>query len=456
MFENLNLSAQVIRALNSKGFTTATEIQQKCIPLIMQGKDVVGRSQTGSGKTLAFGLPAIEMIDTQIEGIEILVVCPTRELALQVTDEIRWISKYIEGCRVVPIYGGADIEKQIKLLKGAKIVVGTPGRIMDHIGRRTLKLFKLKMVVLDEADEMLNMGFRPDIEKILSFVHAKRQTVMFSATMPLPIMAIAQQYMNQPEYVEVGQDNATVKEIEQSYIKVKRNGKKAALLEIFKTLNPERAIIFCNTKRMVDEIVIFLRDKGLQANALHGDIRQSERKRVMQSIKARDSFILAATDVAARGIDISDIDYVINFDLPKDLEYYIHRIGRTARAGKTGKALSIINDLSQLKSINEYAKLSKSIINENSISKDLSVYDDFETKGGISTSYQPALLQRKQINKSEKDERKKRDYRFGQGEKRHDKVGKGNAGKRKSSSKANIQSKQKGSRSGKEGSISLY
>ncbi|MDD4316815.1 MAG: DEAD/DEAH box helicase, partial [Clostridia bacterium] len=338
MFNQLNLSEWILNALEAKSFVVPTEIQQTCIPLIAEGKDIVGRSKTGSGKTFAFGLPAIDKVDTQLKSIQILVVCPTRELALQVTDELRKITEFKEGCGIVPIYGGADIERQIRALKGGKIAVGTPGRLMDHMRRGTLKLHNLKMAVLDEADEMLNMGFRDDIESILKATPKSRQTVMFSATMPTAIKAITREYMIEPQYVEIGELNSTIDKIDQSYIRVSRTGKKAALIELFEKLSPERSIVFCNTKRMVDDIKGLLSGKGIDCLALHGDMRQSERKRVMESIKSHKVSTLVATDVAARGIDIEDVAYIFNFDLPNDVEYYIHRIGRTARAGKSGKA----------------------------------------------------------------------------------------------------------------------
>ncbi len=369
MFNKLNLSDEILKGLEIKGFEIPTDIQEKCIPLVVQGEDVVGRSQTGSGKTFAFGLPAIDKIDIETKNIQVLVVCPTRELAMQVTDEIRKITDFKPGCKIVPVYGGANIERQIKALKNAKIVVGTPGRLMDHIRRKTLKLHNIKMVVLDEADEMLNMGFRDDIENILKFTPKQRQTVMFSATMPTAIKAITREYMINPQYIEIGKLNSTLTEIEQSYIKVPRNGKKTALLELFQTLNPQRTIIFCNTKRMVDDIKKLLNTKNINALALHGDMRQSERKKVMEAIKTHKVSTLVATDVAARGIDINDVEYIINFDIPNDVEYYIHRIGRTARAGKSGKAISLINTKEQLSMLEKYRDITKSVIVENSLSE---------------------------------------------------------------------------------------
>lgn len=380
MFNNLKLSDEVLRALEIKGFTVPTEIQKICIPLIVDGKDVVGRSKTGSGKTFAFGLPAIDKIDLALKGIQVLVVCPTRELALQVTDEIRKITEFKPGCAVVPIYGGANIERQIKALKNGKIVVGTPGRLMDHLRRKTLKLHNIKMVVLDEADEMLNMGFREDIECILKDAPSIRQTVMFSATMPQAIKTITREYMVEPQYIEIGDSNSTLEEIDQSYVRISKNGKKDAIVELFRRLSPERTIVFCNTKRMVDEIRKLLSDKGFEALALHGDMRQGERKRVMNDIKMHKVSTLIATDVAARGIDIDDVEYIINFDVPNDVEYYIHRIGRTARAGKSGKAITLVNTREQLDMIEQFKKLTKSNIKEHLMSETLTTFYDIKAK----------------------------------------------------------------------------
>ncbi len=380
MFQNLLLSEEVVNSLIQKGYTVPTEIQSKCIPLIVQGNDVVGRSQTGSGKTFAFGLPAIDKIDTQIPGVEILIICPTRELALQVADEIRKITANKEGCKLVPVYGGADISRQITALKRGKIVVGTPGRLMDHIQRRTLKLDKLKMLVLDEADEMLNMGFKEDIDQILKSVPKSRQTVMFSATIPPAIKAITKDYMNNPVYVEVGGELNAIDKINQSFIKTKRTGKKESLLKFFEEIKPERTIVFCNTKRMADEINIFLNNKGVAALALHGDMRQSERKRVMGDIKNQKASTLVATDVAARGIDINDVEYVLNYDLPNEVEYYIHRIGRTGRAGKSGNAVSFINTGEQMSRLMLFKNSTKSKIEEHILSEKLTLENPLEQK----------------------------------------------------------------------------
>lgn len=406
MFEELNLSKDILNALASGGFVTPTQIQLECIPLLLEGHDVVGRSQTGSGKTFAFGLPILEKISNNEEGINALIICPTRELALQVTDELKKISKFKGSCNVVPVYGGADIVRQIKALKTAKVVVGTPGRLMDHIRRHTLKLNNIRTIVLDEADEMLNMGFRDDIETILKSTPKTRQTVMFSATMPYEIKEITKLYMNEPQYIEIGRDNSTLEEIEQHYVKVFRNQKKDALSEFLKEHAPKRTIIFCNTKRMTDDLEHFLYDKGYQSYALHGDMRQSQRKRVMTSIKGKDDFVLVASDVAARGIDIKDVDYVINYDLPNDVEYYIHRIGRTGRAGKSGKTLTIINDKEQLNLLKEFIKKTNSKIQELRLSMSVDEYVDMSLSRSESRKYGMAKI----VNMNARKPAKRREF----------------------------------------------
>lgn len=376
MFEKLGLSNELLKALDRIGFNKPTEIQEKCIPLIKEGKDVFGRSKTGSGKTFAFALPAIDMVDTEQYEAQILVICPTRELAVQVAEETRKATFYKEGTAVACVYGGAGMNNQIIALKKAKIVVGTPGRLMDHLRRRTLKLNSIKLVVLDEADVMLNMGFRQDIETILNKVPKQRQTVMFSATMPVTIRNITKMYMKNPEYVEIGELNTTLKEIKQTYIRTKSTGKRQGLVELIEKLSPDGCIVFCNTKRMTDTIATLLINKGFNAKALNGDMKQSERKRTLDALKQRKIDILVASDVAARGLDIDDLDYIFNFDLPQDVEYYIHRIGRTGRAGKSGNAISIVSNSEELIMLKKYKEATKSDIIEHELSKKLSVFED--------------------------------------------------------------------------------
>lgn len=378
MFNKFNLSQDVLRALESKGFVKPTEIQDMTIPVIMEGRDVFGRSKTGSGKTLAYALPAIELIDMGMDRNQILIICPTRELAMQVGEEFQKMLEFRGDCGIVCVYGGANINNQITKIKTAKVVIGTPGRLMDHMRRRTLKLDKIKMVVLDEADEMLNMGFRDDIETILKRVPTERQTVMFSATMPRAIKNITTLYMRDPKYIEIGELNSTLEEIEQTYVRTTPYGKRQALLELFAKLAPERSIVFCNTKIETDQIMNLLNDNGYKSVALHGDMKQNERNRVMASIKAHKIPTLIATDVASRGIDIDDLDYIFNYDLPNDVEQYIHRIGRTGRAGKSGKAITIINSKDEFLLLKDYITATKADINEHSLSETLSTFKDID------------------------------------------------------------------------------
>ncbi|MEG2084521.1 MAG: DEAD/DEAH box helicase, partial [Clostridia bacterium] len=364
-FNEMNLNEKIVIALDAQSITEPTEIQANCIPLIMAGNDVIGRSQTGSGKTFAFGIPAIVFIDSEERGVHVLVLYPTRELSVQTTEEMRKLTNQIEGCKVVPIYGGASLERQIMALKkGARIVVGTPGRIIDHINRKTLKLNKIKLVVLDEADEMLNMGFREDMEDILKFTPAERQTVMFSATMPKPILEITKNYMKNPQLIEVGVDNRPIETISQKFLYVAKQYKREALLHLFYTLKPKISLIFCNTKRMVDDLSKFMYANGFKVEGLHGDMRQGERKRVMDKMRSQEIDVLIATDVAARGIDINDIETVFNYDIPQNIDYYIHRIGRTGRAGKSGQAYTIISDKYQFSDLDDIQTTTKIKIEE--------------------------------------------------------------------------------------------
>lgn len=349
-FNELALSPQVKRAIKEIGYRAATEIQAKTIPLILSGRDVIGRSQTGTGKTAAFAVPAVELCDpARRRQVQTLVLCPTRELAMQICGEMRKIYRYKEGVRAVAIYGGQPINRQIMdIRRGACIVVGTPGRILDHIRRRTLRLEDVHLVVLDEADEMLDMGFRADIEAILEAVPEERQTVLFSATMPPEILAITGSYQRDPALVATTATAMTIKEISQTYCMVPNNKKQAALMELMEKYQPRRSIIFCNTKRMVGKLCDFLKEQGLSCDALHGDMDQRARTRTMDAFKNGRIQVLVATDVAARGIDAKNVDVVFNFDLPQNPEYYIHRIGRTGRAGKTGRAVTILGNRGQV------------------------------------------------------------------------------------------------------------
>ena len=349
LFENFVLSDEVKRAVAEVGYVEPTPIQAQSIPYILEGRDVIGRSHTGTGKTAAFGLPAIERIDPDLDAVQVLVLCPTRELAMQAAEEVGKFAKYKRGVKVVSVYGGASIERQIQQLKrGANFVIGTPGRVMDHMRRRTLKLDRVRMMILDEADEMLNMGFREDIETILEKVPQQRQTILFSATMPKPIMEITRQYQTDPVLVAIGEEGSqTAAKIEQFYYDCPMGRKMDVLNLLLHYHEPQLSIVFCNTKKMVDELSDYLNANGFKAVGIHGDMKQAARTQVMNAFKSHRSRILIATDVAARGIDVENVNAVFNFDIPQDNEYYVHRIGRTARAGREGRAYTLISGRKQ-------------------------------------------------------------------------------------------------------------
>lgn len=359
LFNELNISSEVMKAVEEMGYENATDIQAQSIPLIMEGKDVLGRSNTGTGKTAAFGIPAIEKVCQGTRYPNALIICPTRELVTQVATELRKFSKYKEGVKIVPIYGGQPIDRQIQLLKrGCGIVVGTPGRIMDHLNRRTLKLDNTNMVILDEADEMLNMGFLEDMETILSQLPEERQTLMFSATMPQAIAEIARKFQKDPVTVRVIKKELTVPKVTQYYYEVKPKNKVEVMSRLLDMYAPKLSIVFCNTKRQVDDLVQELQGRGYFAEGLHGDLKQVQRDRVMDSFRNGRTDILVATDVAARGIDVGDVEAVFNYDIPQDDEYYVHRIGRTGRAGREGKAFSLVmgKEVYKLRDIQRYCK----------------------------------------------------------------------------------------------------
>ena len=344
-FEEMNLTPPTLRAIKDLGYKEATPIQSRSIELILNGRDLLGQSQTGTGKTAAFGIPCIELLDPNNKRLQSLILCPTRELAIQVSEEFRKLLKYRDDLKVLPIYGGQPIERQIfALKKGVQIIVGTPGRVMDHMRRHTLKMDAVKMVILDEADEMLDMGFREDIETILQKTPEDRQTIMFSATMPKPILELTKTYQKNAAHIRVTpKELVTVPSIYQAYYEVRERDKLEALCRIVDVSGPELSLVFCNTKRKVDEVVEALQERGYFAESLHGDLKQAQRDMVMKKFRNRTLEILVATDVAARGIDVDNIGIVFNFDLPQDGEYYVHRIGRTGRAGKTGKAYTFIS-----------------------------------------------------------------------------------------------------------------
>ena len=358
-FEEMGLSEEIQKAVRYMGFEEASPIQAKAIPAMISGIDLIGQAQTGTGKTAAFGIPILEKVDPKLKKLQAIVLCPTRELAIQVADEIRNLSRYMHGIKVLPIYGGQDIVKQIRSLKsGTQIVIGTPGRVMDHMRRKTMKLDFVHTVVLDEADEMLNMGFREDIEFVLSGVPEERQTVLFSATMPKPIMEITKKFQNNAKVIKVTKKELTVPNIEQYYYDVKPKKKEEVLSRLLDIYSPRLSVVFCNTKKQVDLLVNALLGRGYFAAGLHGDMKQEQRDRVMQGFRTGKTEILVATDVAARGIDVDEVEAVFNYDLPQVDEYYVHRIGRTGRAGREGRAFSFVSgkEVYKLKEIQRYCK----------------------------------------------------------------------------------------------------
>jgi ATP-dependent RNA helicase DeaD len=360
LFSDLGISAEILRAVEDMGYTQPSPIQTQTIPLLLEGKDVIGQAQTGTGKTAAFAIPIIDQVDPQLNKPQALILCPTRELAVQVEGEIFKLAKYKRGISSTVIYGGESIDRQIRSLKkGVQIVVGTPGRIMDHMDRGTLNLEKVDTIVLDEADEMLDMGFRDDIEKILKSVPSERQTVFFSATMAKPILDLTRKYQTDPEIIKVVKKELTVENISQAYYEVRPALKMELITRLINLHQFNISVVFCNTKRSVDEVTEGLVARGIQAEALHGDLSQVQRTKVMNKFRRGHCSVLVATDVAARGIDVDNVEVVFNYDLPLDEEYYVHRIGRTGRAGKSGMAITFITgrrDISRLKDVERYIK----------------------------------------------------------------------------------------------------
>lgn len=358
-FEELQLDDKILRAVADMGFEEATPIQTEAIPVQMEGLDVIGQAQTGTGKTAAFGIPLLHKINPKSKKLQAIALCPTRELAIQVAEEIRELSKYMSGIKVLPIYGGQDIVRQIKALKeGAQIIIGTPGRVMDHMRRKTLKTDHVHTVIMDEADEMLNMGFLEDMETILSQLPEERQTIMFSATMPEEIKKIAVTFQKDPKIVRVVKKELTVPKVTQYYYEVKPKTKVEVMCRLLDMYAPKLSVAFCNTKKQVDELVDELQGRGYFAEGLHGDLKQIQRDRVMNSFRNGRTEILVATDVAARGIDVDDVEAVFNYDIPQDDEYYVHRIGRTGRAGREGIAFSFVvgREVYKLRDIQRYCK----------------------------------------------------------------------------------------------------
>ncbi len=359
LFNELTLSKEIKQAIKDIGFEETTPIQSLTIPKVLEGRDVIGQAQTGTGKTAAFGIPLLEKIYIPDDSLQAIVICPTRELCIQVAQEIVKLASYMRKVKVLPIYGGQPIGRQIRALKkGVHIVIGTPGRLIDHLQRGTLKLDGVETVVLDEADEMLDMGFRDDIEAILRFVPEQRQTLLFSATLSQDIMKLTKKYQTNPEFLKVPHHHLTAPKIEQSYFEVNEKMKTELLSRLMDIHDINLALVFCNTKRRVDRLVKNLKTRGYLVDGIHGDMRQAQRDRVMKKFRNNKIDILVATDVAARGIDVPDVEAVINYDVPNDNEYYVHRIGRTGRAGKHGISLTFVSgkEIYKLRDIQRYTK----------------------------------------------------------------------------------------------------
>lgn len=355
-FNDFNISKELLSSIETMGFIQASEIQAKAIPLLLEGKDLVGQAQTGTGKTAAFAIPLIESIDTKVFATQALILCPTRELVVQVAGELKKLTKHQKQISILAIYGGQSINIQLKALKqGCDIVIGTPGRIMDHLRRKTLKLDRVKYLVLDEADQMLDMGFREDMETIIPKTSPDRQTVMFSATMPPELVKLMQRYLQDPVEIKLGGGGQQSKQIKQLYFNINSSSKLEALERVLAHHKIKSGIIFCNTKLKVDELTHKLSQRKYITAALHGDINQRKRDRVMKTFKQGAIDLLVATDVAARGLDINDLEAVINFDLPRADQDYVHRIGRTGRAGKTGLALSFVSG-GEVRAVNRIAQ----------------------------------------------------------------------------------------------------
>ena len=359
-FNELGLSPELLKAVDKMGFEEASPIQTAVIPHGLAGKDVVGQSATGSGKTAAFAIPAIEKVDVKLRAVQVLVLCPTRELAVQVAEEFGKLAFFKKGLMEVPIYGGQSYERQFRALHaGAQVVIGTPGRVMDHMARGTLKLDALKVVVLDEADRMLDMGFRDDIEHILKAVPEQRQCLFFSATMPRAIQDLIKRYTRDPAWVRIEAHAQNAPQVEQIYFEVDRRSKIELLTRLIDYHDFRYGIIFCSTKIMVDELDEHLHARGYSTDRLHGDITQAQRTRVMDKFRRRGFEFLVATDVAARGLDVDDLEVVFNFDLPNDAEDYTHRVGRTGRAGRKGMAFTFVagRELYKLQNMIHYGRL---------------------------------------------------------------------------------------------------
>ncbi len=363
-FEELRVSRNILSAVKEMGFTVPTPIQQQAIPLLMQGDDIIGQAQTGTGKTAAFAIPILESID-ESPSVQALVLVPTRELAVQVAEEMRTLGKHSHGAKVLEVYGGVDIERQVMHLNhGVNIVIGTPGRLIDLIKRGSIKLSGVRIAVLDEADRMLDMGFIDDVEFILSHLPKERQTALFSATMPKPIIDLSHKFMVSPEFIKVSEDKLTVEGITQYYMGLDPRDRIDALCTLFKARAATLSIVFCRTKRGADNLETILRDRGFKALSLHGNLSQAQRDKVMQKFRAGEIDILVATDLAARGLDVEAVSHIINYNLPEESAQYVHRIGRTGRAGKSGEAISFATNLAEIRTMQQFASETNSSIQE--------------------------------------------------------------------------------------------
>lgn len=359
LFEELNISEELKHAVKDMGFVEATPVQVQSIPPMMEGHDMVVQAPTGTGKTAAFGIPMMEEIDPEVRHIQALILCPTRELVVQITNELMKLDKYLPSIRMTAIYGGQSIDRQILALKKKpQVIVATPGRLMDHMRRKTIRLEELQYLILDEADEMLDMGFREDLDTILQSVPGERQTVLFSATMSKEILKIAKKYLEEPVKIQITKSEVTVPTVAQYYLEVSSDNKMDVLARLIDINNFKLSMVFCNTKRMVDELAHEMTARGYLSEGIHGDMNQAQRDRVMNDFKAGRCDILIATDVAARGIDIKGVEAVFNYDIPDDVEYYVHRIGRTGRAKEEGVAYSFVTrrDMYRLRDIISYTK----------------------------------------------------------------------------------------------------
>lgn len=366
-FNDFDINNNIKKAIRDMGFEEPTPIQKLTIPEALKGKDLIGQAQTGTGKTVAFGIPILEKIFIKDKSPQAIIICPTRELSIQVANEIAKLGSNIKKLKILPVYGGQPIGRQIRVLnKGVHIVIGTPGRILDHIERGTLNLIGVETVVLDEADEMLDMGFREDIEQILRHIPKQRQTLLFSATIPDEIKRIAKFYQKNPKHLKVSSKQMTVPEITEYFYNVKEKYKLDDLTRLIDVYDISLGLVFCNTKRRVDYVVRHLKNRGYSVDGIHGDMKQKIRDKVMNKFRRGDIEILVATDVAARGIDVANVQAVFNYDVPQNPEYYVHRIGRTARAGNIGYAFTLVDGKEQ-RMLDNIRKTTKSKIKKQKI-----------------------------------------------------------------------------------------